>query len=165
MYDFRVPHTVVTDLGPEFVSKMQNILFDSLNIDRKVTKGCQPRCNGAVEQFNNNIKAQMQQQGLTGRAPVWDVCQHHNHCDTIAYSDTGRAHPSTREARGTGGGRSSSRGTATTPLHTAPKFLPEKGREAGRTRCGGKESELIHMIERIYIKKTSAFIPPTRLRR
>jgi hypothetical protein len=53
--------------------------------------------------------------------------------DTIAYSAIGRAHPSTREARGTGGGRSSSRGTPTTPLHTAPKFLPEKGREAGST--------------------------------
>jgi hypothetical protein len=83
----------------------------------------------------------------------------------IAYLAIGRAHPSTREARGTGGGRSSSRGTPTTPLHTAPKFLPEKGREAGRTRCGGEESELIYMIERIYLKKKCAFIPPTRLRR
>jgi hypothetical protein len=77
--------------------------------------------------------------------------KHHNHCDTIAYSATGRAHPSTREARGTGGGRSSSRGTLTTPLHTAPKFLPEQGREAGRTRCGGEESELMNMIDKIYI--------------
>jgi hypothetical protein len=88
-----------------------------------------------------------------GRAPDWDVRQHHNHCDTIAYSATGRAHPSTREARGTGGGKSSSRGTSTTPLHTAPKFLPEQGREAGRTRCGGEESELMHMIEKIYYKE------------
>jgi hypothetical protein len=95
----------------------------------------------------NNISAN------TGRAPDWDVRQHHNHCDTIAYSATGRAHPSTREARGTGGGRRSSRGTPTKPLQTAPKFLPEKGREAGRTRCGGKESELMHMIEKIYIKE------------
>jgi hypothetical protein len=71
---------------------------------------------------------------LMGRAPDWDVRQHHNHCDTIAYSAIDRAHPSTREARGTGGGRSSLRGTPTTPLHTAPKFLPEKGREARRTR-------------------------------
>jgi hypothetical protein len=67
MYTFGVPHTVVTDQGPEFVSQMQNILFDSLNIDRKVTTGYHPRCNGAAEQFNkimvNNIKAQMQQQG------------------------------------------------------------------------------------------------------
>jgi hypothetical protein len=39
MYTFGVPHTVVTDQGPEFVSHMQNILFDSLNIDRKVTTG------------------------------------------------------------------------------------------------------------------------------
>jgi hypothetical protein len=28
MYTFGVPHTVVTDQGPEFVSQMQNILFD-----------------------------------------------------------------------------------------------------------------------------------------
>jgi hypothetical protein len=35
-----------------------------------------------------------------GRAPDWDVRQHHNHCDTIAYSAIGRAHPSPREARG-----------------------------------------------------------------
>jgi hypothetical protein len=52
MYTFGVPHTVVTDQGPEFVSQMQNILFDSLNIDRKVTTGYHPRCNGAAEQFN-----------------------------------------------------------------------------------------------------------------
>jgi hypothetical protein len=67
MYTFGVPHTVVTDQGPEFVPQMRNILFDSLNIDRKVTPGHHPRCNGAAEQFNkimvNNIKAQMQQQG------------------------------------------------------------------------------------------------------
>jgi hypothetical protein len=43
MYTFGVPHTVVTDQGPEFVSQMQNILFDSLNIDRKVTTGYQHR--------------------------------------------------------------------------------------------------------------------------
>jgi hypothetical protein len=49
MYTFGVPHTVVTDQGPEFVSQMQNILFDSLNIDRKVTTGYHPRCNGAAE--------------------------------------------------------------------------------------------------------------------
>jgi hypothetical protein len=55
--------------------------------------------------------------------------------------------------RGRGGGRSSSRGTLTTPLHTAPKFLPEQGCEAGRTRCGGEESELMHMIEKIYYKE------------
>jgi IS30 family transposase len=67
MYTFGVPHTVVTDQGPEFVSQMQNILFDSLNIDRKVTTGYHSRCNGAAEQFNkimvSDIKAQMQQQG------------------------------------------------------------------------------------------------------
>jgi hypothetical protein len=57
-----------------------------------------------------------------------------------------------------------SRGTPTTPLHTAPKFLPEKGCEAGRTRCGGEESELIYMFERIYLKKKCAFIPRTGLR-
>jgi hypothetical protein len=74
---------------------------------------------------------------ITGRAPTWDARHHRNHCDTIACSANGRAIPSTGEARGTGGGRSSSRRTPTTPLHTAPKFLPEKGREAGRTRCGG----------------------------
>jgi hypothetical protein len=73
----------------------------------------------------------------TGRAPAWDARHHRNHCDTIACSAIVRAHPSTREARGTGGGRSSSRRTPTTPLHIAPKFLPEKGREAGPTRCGG----------------------------
>jgi hypothetical protein len=82
----------------------------------------------------NNISA------ITVRAPNWDVRQHHIHCDTIAYSANGRAQPSTREARGTGGGRSSSRGTLTTPLHTAPKFVPEKGCEAGRNRFGGEES-------------------------
>jgi hypothetical protein len=49
-------------------------------------------------------------------------------------------------------------------LHTAPNFLPEQGREAGRTRRGGEESELMHMIEKIYyIKKTSALIPRMRL--
>jgi hypothetical protein len=32
------------------------------------------------------------------------------------------------------------------------------------TRCGGEESELIYMIERIYLKKKCAFIPRTRLR-
>jgi hypothetical protein len=67
MNTFGVPHTVVMDQGPEFVSQMQNILFDSLNIDRKVTTGYHPRCNGTAEQFNkimvSNIKAQMQQQG------------------------------------------------------------------------------------------------------
>jgi hypothetical protein len=67
MYTLGVPHTVVTDQGPEFVSQMQNILFDSLNFDRKVITGYHPRCNGPVEQFNkimvSNIKAQMQQQG------------------------------------------------------------------------------------------------------
>jgi hypothetical protein len=63
MYTFRVPHMVVTDQGPEFVSQMQKILFDSLNIDRKVTTGYHPRCNGAAEQFNkimvSNKKAQL----------------------------------------------------------------------------------------------------------
>jgi hypothetical protein len=99
------------------------------------------------------------------RALDWEVRCNNNHCDTIAYSATGRVHPSTREARGTGGGRSSSRGTSTTPLHTTPKFLPEQGREAGRTRCGGEESELVHMIEKIYyIKKTNALTPGMRLR-
>jgi hypothetical protein len=49
MYTFGVPQSVVTDQGPEFVSQMQNILFDSLNIDRKVTTGYHPRCNGAAE--------------------------------------------------------------------------------------------------------------------
>jgi hypothetical protein len=44
MYTFGVLHTVVTDQGPEFVSQMQNIQFDSLNIDRKVTTGYHPRC-------------------------------------------------------------------------------------------------------------------------
>jgi hypothetical protein len=76
MYTFGVPHTVVTDQGPEFVSQMQNILFDSLNIDRKVTTGYHPRCNGAAEQFNkimvSNIKAQMQQQGKS--ALDWEQC-------------------------------------------------------------------------------------------
>jgi hypothetical protein len=33
MSTFGVPHTVVTDQGPEFASQMQNILFDSLNIE------------------------------------------------------------------------------------------------------------------------------------
>jgi hypothetical protein len=43
MHTLGVPHTVFTDQGPEFVSQMQNILFDSLNIDRKVTTGYHPR--------------------------------------------------------------------------------------------------------------------------
>jgi hypothetical protein len=55
---------------------MQNILFDSLNIDRKVTTGYHPRCNGAAEQFNkimvSNIKAQMQQQGKS--TLDWEQC-------------------------------------------------------------------------------------------
>jgi hypothetical protein len=76
MYTFRVPHTVVTDQGPEFVSQMQNILSDSLNIDRKVTTGYHPRCNGAAEQFNkimiSNIKAQLQQQGKS--TLDWEQC-------------------------------------------------------------------------------------------
>jgi hypothetical protein len=76
MYSFGVPHTVLTDQGPEFVSQMQNILFDSLNIDRKVTTGYHPTCNGAAEQFNkimiNNIKAQMQQQGKS--TLDWEQC-------------------------------------------------------------------------------------------
>jgi hypothetical protein len=46
MYTFGVPHTVVTDQGPEFVSQMQNILLYSLTIDRKVTTGYHIRCNG-----------------------------------------------------------------------------------------------------------------------
>jgi hypothetical protein len=76
MYTFGVTHTVVTDQGPEFVEQMQIILFDSLNIDRKVTTGYHPRCNGAAEQFNNimisNIKAQMQQQGKS--TLDWEQC-------------------------------------------------------------------------------------------
>jgi hypothetical protein len=52
MYTFGIPHTVVTDQGPEFVSQMQNILFDSLNIDRKVTTRYHPRRNSAAEKFN-----------------------------------------------------------------------------------------------------------------
>jgi hypothetical protein len=76
------------------------------------------------KQNTNNLST------LTVRAPDWDVRQHHNHCDTIAYSAIGQAHPSTREARGTGEGRSSSRRTRTTALHPTPKFLPEKGRES-----------------------------------
>jgi hypothetical protein len=52
---------IVTDQGAEFVSQMLNILFDSLNIDRKVTTGYHPRCNSAAEQLNkimvSNIKA------------------------------------------------------------------------------------------------------------
>jgi hypothetical protein len=76
MYTFGVPHTVVTDQGPEFVSQMQNILFDSLNIDRKVTTGYHPRCNGAGDQFNkimiSNIKAQLQQQGKS--TLDWEQC-------------------------------------------------------------------------------------------
>jgi transposase InsO family protein len=74
MYTFGVPHTVVTDQGPEFVSQMQKILFDSLN--RKVTTGYHPRFNGAAEQFNkimvSNIKAQMQQQGKS--TLDWEQC-------------------------------------------------------------------------------------------
>jgi hypothetical protein len=76
MYTFGVPHTVVTDQGSEFVSQMQNIIFNSLNIDRKVTTGYHPRCNGAAEQFNkimvSNIKAQMQQQGKS--TLDWEQC-------------------------------------------------------------------------------------------
>jgi hypothetical protein len=34
MYTFGIPHAVVMDQGPEFVSQMQSILFNSLNIDR-----------------------------------------------------------------------------------------------------------------------------------
>jgi hypothetical protein len=70
MYTFGVPHTVVTDQGPEFVSQMQNILFDFLNIDKKVTTGYHPRCNGAAEHFN--IKAQMQRQGKS--TLDWEQC-------------------------------------------------------------------------------------------
>jgi transposase InsO family protein len=76
MNTFGVPRTVVTDQGPEFVSQMQNILFDSLNIDRKVTTVYHPRCNGTAEQFNkimvSNIKAQMQQQGKS--TLDWEQC-------------------------------------------------------------------------------------------
>jgi hypothetical protein len=76
MYTFGVPRTVVTDQGPEFVSQMQNLLFDSLNIDRKVTTGYHPRCNGAAEQFNkimiSNIKSQLQQQGKS--TLDWEQC-------------------------------------------------------------------------------------------
>jgi hypothetical protein len=76
MYSFGVPHTLVMDQGPEFVSQMQNILFNFLNIDRKVTTGYHLRCNGAAEQFNkimvNNIKAQMQQQGKS--TLDWEQC-------------------------------------------------------------------------------------------
>jgi hypothetical protein len=76
MYTFGVPHTIVTDQGPEFVSQMQNILFDSLKIDRKVTTGNHPRCNVAAEQFNkimiSNIKAQLQQQGTS--TLYWEQC-------------------------------------------------------------------------------------------
>jgi hypothetical protein len=49
MYNFEIPHTVVTDQGSEFVSQKKNILFDSLNIDGKVTTGIHPKCNGAAE--------------------------------------------------------------------------------------------------------------------
>jgi hypothetical protein len=46
---------------------MQNIIFDSLNIDRTVTTGYHPRCNEAAEKLNkimvNKYKAQMQHQG------------------------------------------------------------------------------------------------------
>jgi hypothetical protein len=52
MYTFGVPRTVFSDQGPEFLSQMQNLLFNSLNIDRKVTTGYHPRCNSAAEQFN-----------------------------------------------------------------------------------------------------------------
>jgi hypothetical protein len=76
MYTFGVPHTVDTDQRPECLSQMQNILFDSLNIDRKVTTGYHPRCNGAAEQFYkimfSNIKAQMQQQGKS--TLDWEQC-------------------------------------------------------------------------------------------
>jgi hypothetical protein len=76
MYKFGVPHTVVKDQGPEFVLQMQNILFDSLNIDRKVMTGYHPRCNSAAEQFNkimvSNIKAHMQQQGKS--TLYWEQC-------------------------------------------------------------------------------------------
>jgi hypothetical protein len=55
---------------------MQNILVYSLNIDRKVTTGYHPRCNGPAEQFNkimvNYIKAQMQQQGKS--TLDWEQC-------------------------------------------------------------------------------------------
>jgi hypothetical protein len=76
MYRFGIPHTVVMDQGLELVSQMQNVLFDSLNIDRKVTTGYHPRCNGAAEQFNkimiSNIKAQLQQQGKS--TLDWEQC-------------------------------------------------------------------------------------------
>jgi hypothetical protein len=35
--------------------------------------------------------------------PDWEVRRHNNHWDTIAYSATGRANPSTGEASVTGG--------------------------------------------------------------
>jgi hypothetical protein len=48
----------------------------SLTIDRKVTTGYHPRCNGAAEQFNkimvSNIKAQIQQQGKS--TLDWEQC-------------------------------------------------------------------------------------------
>jgi hypothetical protein len=76
MYTFGVPRTVITDQGPEFVSQMQNLLFDSININRKVTTGYHPRRNGAAEQLNkimiNNIKWQLQQQEKS--TLDWEQC-------------------------------------------------------------------------------------------
>jgi hypothetical protein len=76
MYTFGVPHTVVRNQGPAFVLQIQNILFHSLNIDRKVRTGYHPRCNGAAEHFIkimvSNIKTQMQQQGKL--TLDWEQC-------------------------------------------------------------------------------------------
>jgi hypothetical protein len=55
---------------------MQNLLIHSLNIDRKVTTGYQPRCNDAAEQFKkimiSNIKLQLQQQEKS--TLDWEQC-------------------------------------------------------------------------------------------
>jgi hypothetical protein len=52
--------------------------------------------------------------------------------------------------------------------HQLHHYTPHQSfylRKDVKTRCGGEESELIHMIERINLKNKCAFIPRTRLRR
>jgi predicted aspartyl protease len=55
IYVFGVPQNIHSDQGNEFTAQFQQILFDSLGIDRSTTSPYHPRCNGQAEIFNKTM--------------------------------------------------------------------------------------------------------------
>lgn len=54
-----IPNTIVTDNGPQIVSKFFAILYASLGAKLMTTTEYHPQCNGQLERFDNNLVARL----------------------------------------------------------------------------------------------------------